>query len=175
MELIIQKIKEFVNYEITRRIKRGVSRVKTFIRFARIGMKWHDYDYQPTLHQFLDNLDLIADHIIYHNIHSNCGKDYKQIKEATRLITKAMDDNYYEDIYEKPIVAKYGRKVSYTPSDRTKELFRWVSIREEENHTNAATIRKLERKAYAKARKDVERDWNKGWDILVENIRSWWC
>lgn len=175
MELIIEKINEFIKWKIVRRVKDAIFRVKVLVRFLGLGWRWHDHDYQPTLDQFLVNLNLLADHILYHNVHSGCAQDYKRIKEAAGLISKALDDNYYEDTYEKPITAKYGKKIPYTPVDESLEIFRWVRIRTEETDKNRNTIHKLERKAMKEAREARERDWDKGWGILVENIRSWWC
>lgn len=181
MELILAYIQDFIHDWFFQ----PIWRIKTVIRYMKIGWNTHDFDYDFPLREFLDKLEHLAAVLKKNNYHENALECSEQITKAVKLIRTSEDDCYYHDSAELPIIKKYGERLHYEAradgfGNWNKKIFKkgiacvGISRREKETYDNYKDIQKMERKAYQDAYTQQQRDWNIGWDIITENIQRWW-
>jgi len=163
----------------------GPKRLARFLKrmgeLVPLAWKDADYDWSPILYYMKFKITKTRDHIEKHDLHTNVKRDVKNMNKALELLEICLDDMYYWDECEKPVIEKYGKSITWEVSSlfNSKEItdrpFRTTrSQREKENDSNRKAVHKANRAFIDKAHKMQEQTWNKFWDLMAKHCREWW-
>lgn len=150
-------------------------KLKSGYDYFKLGWNSYNFDSSYALEEFVWKLGRVRKCLMKNNIFEGCEEECAKIKRVEELITRVLNDDYYPDIFEKPITEKYGvRKYSWGETDKETRTVPWLSWREKQTPEDEEKIRELEHEALTKADDLRNKEWEEAIDIIKNNIFKWW-
>lgn len=145
--------------------------MREYRRFLKDDFDW-DYHYILRLLQF--KLARTRKCIVSNNIVTSAKRIGKEIKRVEDLLSRVMDDHYYDEI-SKEFRKKYGRsRIVKLPHEKGAKSIPITIRYQRETPKNSKEIHRKVRRLHRKAERMKVRDLRKAFDLMNRNIWRWW-